>query len=121
MMREGGSNQMLVDLCFCMRLHDEKGDCNQMLLELRSCMRLHDERGVDLIPCSCSYAFVRHCLMKGGSVLIKCCWPFAFVCCNMTLHDKSGGFKSHAPGTMLLHRTIMASGLFYLARAWTFS
>ena len=37
---------MLLDLCFCMRVHDETlgWNLNQMLLELCS-MTLHDERG----------------------------------------------------------------------------
>ena len=48
--KAGGSNQMLLDLCFCMTLHDEMGGgyLNQMLLELClvcCCMTLHDEMG----------------------------------------------------------------------------
>ena len=77
------------------------GGCNQMLLELCSCMTLHNERGVDLITCSCSYVFVPHCLMKGADVLNKCCWPFAFVCCNMTMHDKRGGSNQMLLGLCL--------------------
>ena len=109
---------MLLGLGFGMRLLDESeggGGFNQMLLQLCFCMTLHDAR-------------------RGG-VLIKCCWPFAFVCCNtaeggggggfnqmllllwfcMTLHDESGGegFKQMLLGLcfcMTLHDERMGWG-----------
>ena len=36
---------MLLELCFCMTLHDERGGFNQMLLKLCFCMNLHAEKG----------------------------------------------------------------------------
>ena len=46
-----GFNQMLLDLCFCMRLQDDTAGCeagggfNQMFLEPCFSVTLHDERG----------------------------------------------------------------------------
>ena len=36
---------MLLDLCFCMRLRDERARFNQILLQLCFCMTRHDEKG----------------------------------------------------------------------------
>ena len=36
-MMRGGVNQMLLGLCVCIALHDERGGSNQMLLELCFC------------------------------------------------------------------------------------
>ena len=43
--RGGGFNQMFLELCFSVKLHDERGDSNQMLLEPCFSVTLHDERG----------------------------------------------------------------------------
>ena len=46
-----GFNQILLDLCSCMRLQDDTANCegrggfNQMFLELCFSVMLHDERG----------------------------------------------------------------------------
>ena len=36
---------MLLELCFCMALHDERGEFNQLLLDLCFCVTLRDECG----------------------------------------------------------------------------
>ena len=41
--------QMLLELCLCMTLHDERGRSNQMLLELCFRMKLHEEMGEGIL------------------------------------------------------------------------
>ena len=55
--RGGGFKQMLLELCFSVTLHDERGDSNQILLEPCFSVTLHDERGVP-IKCPWSSAFL---------------------------------------------------------------
>ena len=73
-------------------------------------MTLHDESG-GLITSSCSYSFVRHCLMKGGDVLIKFD-PLLLHAAIRPFMMKGGGFNQMllvlrfgAPGLMLSYGT----------------
>ena len=49
---------MLLEPCFTVTLHDERGDSNQMLLEPCFSVTRHDERGGVPIKCSWSNAFL---------------------------------------------------------------
>ena len=83
MMREG---EVLIKCSWtyaCMTLHDEGGRV-KMLLQLCFCMTLQDER-VEEVLIKCCWPVAVVCCNRTlhderrGDFFIKCCWPFVLV------------------------------------------